>query len=568
MIWGSDEDAVRAKEELDTFVHDVRTRGERPSRDHWTKEPAYDGRVEDRAMRKLREETLQAATYQLNQQGDLQFEALLLWPEKLDVKDFRSKHEDTVLRKIQSEIECRIEFCPKHSPRYVKISSNEERHVHSTHTKVINLIRETTAQDGMFLRVNRIRLPNASMYRDRVSLHLHPSKRLYMPTLYGNPLPEGELGEWSRLQSNSELSNNTQLKRELESVIRAIQAPSQHVRMRVALTELGFRRYEAPPDAEEHHREAHPDSEKHYVFDDFSQMMVKPLVKIDMVGLNSHANLGGLVDIISAMPEFSNLENRFRLQFDFRGDSKSALRYEREMRLGFEDELEDEANRWLRFGGSADDKKVLEFNVLDFEHLRANYVVLLEKTEFHEPQDQHRKFASGIQYQHEPTGVKSKPLRRAIFPPGYDGLAEHHELSIARWNFKGPDARFELIRRDTFRGIQSGKTPTESEWLAHYYYPEWDTLLGEFGNLEPGDQVSWKKSLETFFPPENRSSDIQKPLPSFKKFVQEISEAQKCLQKAIGILELGADEGETVEGFGAANSVNGVTNGIKGMTVR
>lgn len=560
-IWGSEEDAQNAVHELETFIHDVRTRGERPNRAKWVKEPAHDGRVEDRAVRDLRAENLQAAIYQSNQQSDFPFEALLLWPERIDVNDFRQRYETTVLRTLQTTMECRIEFF-NGNLKYVKISAREEQHIHSIYQRVINLMRESIAQNGLFSRINRFLLPSISGFRDKVGLDRDPQRRLMIPTLFGSRLPSSEETSWSKLCTNSKVSNNAMLKTELDSIIRAIQAPGQQVRMRVVFTELGFSRHMKPADGSEH-----------YGIEEFMDMMTQPQVNLDMVGLRSDANLGKLVDIISDMEEFTNLENRFTLHFDFTGQSNSTLRYEREMYMGFENELEDEANRWLCFAGSPKDTEILEFNVLDFEHLRTNYVIHIGKTPLFDPREPQRKFESGVQYRHDPSGVKARPQRRVVFPPGYENLEKHRETSIARWNFKGPDARFELVRRDTFVGAQSGKTPTETMWFAQYYYPEWDTLFGDFGNLKPGDPVPWSKRLETFFPPDGHYSDNPKPLPSFRKFVDEIHDIQKCLQKAIGILELGGrGKGKEREGdighiTGVAKGVNGVTKRVNGMTV-
>lgn len=562
-VWGTEEDVHIALKELQAFERDVRTRGERPSREHWTKEKAHDGRVEDRALRSLRQQNEQAAMYDYNQQIEFQFEAYLLWPSKLDMKAFRQRYDQDggVLKKLQGTTACKISF-GEGKRRYVKVSATEERHLHAIYQRIVNLVRETIASETYSARYNRFRVPPSSLCRDKVAMDRHLERAdLSIPTLFGNGLQDWEMLKWEQLRKKVEAHTNDMLRNELDSIIRTIQAPGQHVRMRVAFTELGFSRYETPLPGQEHHG-----------IEDFMEMIVKPQVEIRDAGLRSGSDLSQIVDVLSHMEQFTDLENRYIIHVDFSGDRGSTLRYERELYEGFEGELEDHANRWLLYSDTPSEHEILEFNVLDFEYLRANYQVHIGKVALHAPKDRYRKFEHGVTYKNDSQGIKAEAKRRAVFPPGYQELHQHTEISIARFKFKGPDARLELIRKDTFVGSQSGKKPTFTTWSAQYYYPEWDNLLGEFGDLQPGDAVSWDKRMKTFFIPRDAFDDTR-PLPrGFEKFTEEIGEIQKCLQMAITTIEQTHTEQKVEEilattANGGNGSVEKVTDQINGMTV-
>lgn len=553
-VWGAPEDVGRALQELDTFESDTRQTGPRPSRANWTKTKAHDGRVEDRAYRNLRARDEAAVRLANNKQARFEFQAFLLWPEKVDMKRFRSKYEDTTLLQIQGKSPCSIDFVDT-TVKYVKISAQEERDVHRIYARVINLVKETVAQDGLFSRINRFRLPRSSLYRSKVGLDKDPNSDVMIPTLHGDLLPQSEEPEWELLCRKADASDSAMLRTEMESIIKAMQAPGQQVRMRVVFTELGFKRIERPPEGQDFHH-----------FDDFCQMLGKQQTELSMVGLrNNSGNMGDLVDILAAMPEFNQPEIRYLLHFDFVGDNNATLRHEREMYSGLNGELEDEAMRWMLFSHAYNEYEVLEYNMLDFEHLRSNYQVRIGKTPIHEHEHQKKEyetFQNNLAYVADPLGMRAEPRRRAIFPPGRNELVKHEEVTVARFNFRGPDARFELLRKDIFdeTGRQSSSKPSRTLWYAQYYYPEWDSLLSEFGNLKPGEVVSWPRRMETFFRPEYADDDTRALPKGFKSFVREIEHIQGLLQKALEELD--------TRGSGEPNGeLNGLANGVDGMEI-
>jgi hypothetical protein len=531
-----EDDATHAIRELQTFEQDVRQTGVRPAHQAWFRARAFDGRVEDRAVRKNMQGQLNAAVLEGHKQRHFPYQAYLLWPFKVNMARFKKKYEDNILSQIQGNINkpCSIELCEQ-GVKYVKISTQEERHIHEVYLRMVNLIKEAVAQTGLFSCVNRLRLPRVAAYRDKVALDKHPSAEYFIPTIHGDPLPENETEKWKSLCQQSDAHNRLILRKEMESIIHAIQAPGQQVRIRLTYTELGFRVSTRPADGSDSH-----------TFDDFCEMLREPQTVVAPSGLRPAEGIdfGDLVKVLESMPQFINSETRFTLHFDFMGSNRSTLRLEREMYIGMHGDLETSANRWLQFADSVRENDVLEFNMLDFEHPRANYQVHIGKTNIYEPDSRDKQlqsFSHNVSYKYDPAGLCAAPRRRAVFPPGHQALVRHVEISIARFNFNGADARFELLRKDFFdANAHNGSQPSKTEWYAQFYYPEWDSLLGEFGSLKPGEQVSWPRDMNSFFIPPMATGDLR-PLPKgFGGFMKEAEQIQILLQAAIERLEEGS----------------------------
>lgn len=543
-------DAALAIRELQTFEHDTRQTGVRPHREAWNKAKAFDGRVEDRAARKDMQSHVEAAVLENNKEADFKYQTYLLWPYGVDMARFRKKYEDTTISQIQGNIDkpCSIEL-HEQGLKLVKITTSEEHHIHEVSLRMLNLIKETVAQTGLFSCINRLRLPRVAAYRDRVALNNRPTADDFTPTIHGDRLPEAEREKWNTLCQQSDVHNRLILRKEMESIIQTIQAPGQQVRIRLTYTELGFRVIKRPADGSKSH-----------TFDEFCEMLQEPQTVVAPAGLcpSENVNFGDLVPILEKMPEFINHKTLFALHFDFAGSNRSTLRLEREMYVGVHGDLESSANRWLQFADSVKENDILEFNMLDFEHSRANYQVHIGKTDIYEPDSRDKKlqsFSHNVSYKHDSEGVRAAPRRRAVFPPGHITLVRHVEISIARFNFKGSDARFELLRKDFFdANAMSGSRPSKTEWYAQYYYPEWDTLMGEFSNLKPGEQVSWPRDMNTFFIPPMAADDNRALPKGFGGFMKEAHQIQTLLQNSIEQLERNT-------------AIKSVTEGVGGMQV-
>ena len=112
-------------------------------------------------------------------------------------------------------------------------------------------------------------------------------------------------------------------------------------------------------------------------------------------------------------------------------------------------------------------------------------------------------------------------------------MTRTEEIHIARFRFKKGNGYFELQRKDEYDELHKRSNPNRSTWSAVYYYPEWDNILGEFASLQSGEEVPWKRNLDTFFMDPKAAYDSRALPRSFDTFMEEVGEISELLQGAI-----------------------------------
>lgn len=526
-VWGTEEQVEQALKELESLELHVRKVGIRPSRGNWVKSRAHDGRVASRQEEEERELAYQEGLRILEQDTDYDFEAFFLWPDELDIDRFISQHNATTFNDIRGSTLCKIEFNPA-GIKYVKVSANSDEHIKQIYLRILNMVKEDIAQNGRFVVANRFRLPRADMFRDRVGLDHDPETKLYLATLHGNSLPEDEVDDWQRLWFSEEEKNHNIISSAIDMSLKSLQASQRHVRMRITFGELGFSQLELPKD-----------DDSNYKFDEFCSMVVKRRTTIQSMGLRTNrGNLADLADMLSDLEQFSELESRCVLHFDFEGQNNHILRFESEFKQAYgSQEMEMFSSRWLEFG-KVEDSEILQVNLLDFEHLKTNCQFHIGAIRLYSPatrgsQSELQSFESRVRFKATPIGIKAPPRRRAVYPPGRTDLFRTEEIHVARFRFKQGFGYFELQRKDIYEERSKTATPVQSFWSARYYYPEWDNILGEFASLRPGEEVPWPRKLGTFFIDPKATQDFRALPKGFDAFMREVGEISALLQDAI-----------------------------------
>ena len=536
-IWGDKEQVDQALTELQAFELHVRRVGVRPKQAGWHKDNAFDGRVASRKEEEEREQAMAEGLRLMEEGAEFDFEAYLLWPDEIDIDRFASQHDST-FKQVRGEILSRIQFIPT-GIKHVKVSANSEVHIKKIYMRLLNMVKEDIAQIGKFLVANRFRLPRARQHRDRVGLDKDLGSNLYLPTLNGNPLPDSETEDWDRLCVYEDEKNRNLISTWIDSSLKSLQASQRHVRMRITFGELGFSQLELPADGDDN-----------YDFEEFCSMIVKRRTTIQSLGIRtSRGNLSDLVDVLADFEQFSELEMRCVLHFDFQGHDNHTLRFESEFKHPFaSDEMEVFSSRWLEFG-TVDDSEILEVNLLDFEHLQSNCqfhigAIKLYTLAIKGSNSELRSFESNVRFKAPTSGIRAPPRRRATYPPGRQDLYRVEEIYVARFRFKQGNGYFELQRKDIYSEHEKTATPLRSIWTARYYYPEWDNIMGEFASLKPGEEVRWARNLGTFFVDPKAAYDSRVLPRGFEAFMEEIQELSALLQEAI----------EKLEGFGRNGS--------------
>lgn len=535
-VWGTPEQVDSALKELESFEMYIRQMGIRPSQANWHKGRAFDGRVESRREEDEREREMAEGLRILSDETEYDHEMWLIWPDEIDIDKFIDQHDSTTLRDIRGKTLCKVEFIPT-GLKYVKVYATTSEDASEVFGRIRNLVKEDIAQMGRFIIANRFRLPRSSMYRAKVGLDKDPKTNYYLATLHGDPLPKDELDSWSKLCLSEDDKNCEIISNAIETSLKSLQASQRHVRMRATFGELGFSQLELPPDGQED-----------YTFDDFCAMMVKRRTTMQSMGLRAPGkSTADLVDILSRHEQFSELETRYTLHFDFEGRNNSILRLDQELRYPTgSDEITVFSSRWLEFGAISD-SEILEVSMLDFEHPQANFQLHVGATKlFTKSQSELHSFTSRISFDAPKNGLKAGPRRRTRFPPGRQDLRQVEEISIARFRYKAGNGYLEIQRKDIYpQSDQMRAFPIRSDWSAKYYYPEWDNILGQFASLEPGQDITWPRKLSTLFGDARNPMDCKlKGVPAgFKSFIEEVLEISAFLHDGMQALpNVEADE--------------------------
>lgn len=135
-------------------------------------------------------------------------------------------------------------------------------------------------------------------------------------------------------------------------------------------------------------------------------------------------------------------------------------------------------------------------------------------------------FEASVTFTPPDYGLLSEVVRRSKFKSSTRSPDVIREKSTATFSIKDSNLKFELARYDTFRApsplpsLKNHASKPTSEWSFALYDPEWDTKLGELAYLEAGQEVSWPRTLRTFFPGPHKGLGTSKV--GFKNFVAEV----------------------------------------------
>ena len=532
-IYGDNAQVAHAQEQLRFFEIDTREQQDRPGRANWIRMRALDGRREHREERQTKLQEYLQLYRQRDSDIEYEFEDYVIWPPDLDLEQFIANYDTSVLLEIRREQMCRINFDIRWG--LIHTSAPSEKTLMMIRGRLVNLVKEMVAKLNQRMKLNLFRLPSTSVFRNRVGLDLYPKGGLYLPTLFGEPLPKSEGEQWSTLRKQTDRQNRRLISLSLTKCLKTMQAANHHARMRVTFGELALGRHKRPADAAED-----------YEFDEFVATVRNERTELKSLGLRStNGVLSMLPDEIDKMSDiFTDPVGLYAVHFDFHVAGQNAiLRLEAEFReLGVPSEIERMTTRWLEYS-EGQNTELLEINMLEFG--KPNWELHVGAVPFHDnprTRAQLDTFAHNLGFR--PTAGSSKtPRRRAIYPPGRQDLRQLTEVTLRRYRFKNTEGVFELRRKDMYDETpgHSSSLPISTQWSAAYYYPEWDFLLGQLAGLDPGEQPNWPLELPTFF---RDSPNVERP-DGFRKFMREVEEIQDLLADAVANLPKkveGADE--------------------------
>ena len=531
-IWGTDQQVADTKAALRLFEQDIRNSPANSQAGLWAKSNALDGRAEHRLERQARRKEFDA----LLKQAALEYpyQAALLWPSELDMKKFEDDNDGT-LDHIRDTFFCRLGLHSSPVP-YIEISANTEKDIVQIFTRMSNLVKETIASRDQLMKLNLVYPPAFDIFRDRVGLQdKDPWTDSYLPTLYGKPATNE--AEWNEERRKTHINNRKKIKNSIDSCIKRLRISQHHVRMRVVFGELGFTLFQKPADGGDT-----------YSFTDFYTMVTKGRTNLLLNSLPiRQGEIADLPAILNSMDAFRELRESYGAFFDFPGSSPhTILRLEAVFDPVGQSDFQVLEQRWIEVRD-----KISKFQISLYNFGRPDYQLTLDAFPLHTNKTikgHMAAFQNNLSFERPRNGIASLPRRRVKYPQGHQGLRSVSEITVMRWRYKDTDGIFELRRKDVYDETvgRYNAIPVSTSWYGLYYYSEWDNLLGEFANVNPGEDISWEKSVATFFPESN--NDDGKALPQgFKSFITEVEEIQDLLTEGIGRLAKGKGKATGIE---------------------
>lgn len=532
-IWGNTKQVEGTKAELSDWVQSVRIvfANSRLSSHGWTRMNALDGRTEHRLDRQNKQKALNR--HLRDASLPYPFQAALLWPRDMDIDDFQEANEDA-LEDLRDTYICHIAF-QNTGLQHVIIEAYVEKEMLKLMSRILNLIKETMSKREQVSTVSMLHLPDFEIYRDRVGLQdKDPHSDTYLPTLHGNLAPsETEYGV-QRLNSHS--SNRLKIKNILDTSLKRLRMSQQLVRMRAVFGELGFTLFQKPEGGAET-----------YSFEEFKNMVTKGRTKLSLNNLPvRQGDIRDLPDVLDSMEAFSGRTETYGAFFDFAGKGYTTLRLAASFIPNAMGEVDTLEQQWLEIGEKV---SMLQVSLLCFD--RPDLQITLDAFPLYSNADskpEMEKFRLNLSYVPPANGIKDNPHRCVRYPQAFNQVRKVHELTMVRWRFRQTDGVFELRRKDVYDDSKKHQcsSPIETRWHALYYYPEWDNLMGHFSTIKPGEDITWKKSVATFFPESDRSG---RALPKgFKNFMTEVEEIQGLLGEAISTLAKGKMRANSSQG--------------------
>ena len=529
-IWGTLEEVEKAKANLHSWEMHVKGPGKNDGKHRfWTKQNALNGREEDRLMRKNLQDHQHEIFRHFATDTIFPFEAYLVWPDGYDLQNFIDDYDSRVLNEMSHKFKCVINH-EKDGLRATKISADNQEVVFQVYARLMGLVKEMVARKKRGIRAVQCQLPSFTECQQFVVLR--PStvhgRKVHLPELTGSFLPLAEAEKWSQLSTNTNKSYRTATKTAIRSCIKSLYVSQKHVRMRVSFGKIALNQFKAPAHGQDYHE-----------IEEFITMLQDPMVGSLQCPLLTGSSLG-FVDELTTIDELGEPALSWTVLFDFGGGQGEQLRLEREFSYNPIDPAEPSvsATRWLTTSSDTtqDVADLLQLNHLDLS--KVGYRVHVGSSTIYsnsKVSQSLRSFAGNVAFRPSLNGLRFEPTKHAVFPLGNRELEKVSEVTIAKYKFKDTDGTLEVTRVDIFPQQlgQPSPVPLRTEWQVNYYYQEWDNLMAQFANIEPGGDVEWNRDLTTFFP-KVVDEDHPKSLPQgFHNFMKEVEEIQILLARAL-----------------------------------
>ncbi|KAL9115442.1 MAG: hypothetical protein Q9227_000763 [Pyrenula ochraceoflavens] len=492
------------------------------------------------------------------------FQLVFLWPDgTIDIQTLIRDFNDSAINDMRLQFKCHIDF--KIPTRAIVCQTIRESDIFLLQKRLEGLHREILSKWDNSNTINVVNLPSSAICMSKVALlpvSDSPADGQFC-ALDGYPLDEEFHSSIDERATLSRLSNEQMMRKAIFLQLQELRLTRQHVRMRLNIGKLALKRKKRPKDG------------RAYGLEEFEEMMSQeltqmtmnrvPLRKFDWMTLNNTCLSSGLCN---------SPEETFSSKFDFVDPkTQQTLRLEIDYYSNqLTNEIEITQRRWLEIAASGKQLSILEMNVLDFERYDLQFLITANDFSTNRAiQKQLLSFENSVRFEpvHEP-GLSISDRRAKFQVFANKGPDSVHETCTTTYNLTGTNFKIDVIRHNTFlpsRGLPKPPEP-KFEWSFSVYDPVWDVLLGELSNLAPGEEVSWIRTLGSFFP----SGQDDRGKSGFNDFAETVARVLAFLneqaiptpkgKKAISkVGSGGTNEGSLGNSSGLTDWVVGIVSG-------
>ncbi|KAL9623112.1 MAG: hypothetical protein Q9160_002626 [Pyrenula sp. 1 TL-2023] len=468
----------------------------------------------------------------------LPFELWFFWPDgAIDIEKLHSEYDISVFKDIRTNLRCRVTFdIPS---KIIRCYAANEKDLPKIQQRLLGLYQEFTSKWNDQNAVNLLTVPTFQNYSNWINVPVRTSGnaggRLAIPELDEERPASYLKDEIDRRRSKSLRANNRLMRKAIEICIKDLRLTDHHVRMRLFIGEMCLSRYRNSANMKPvgSSRMGQPDQCYYqYSLEEFEEMISEELAEMELRNRFKYATV---LNEVSHSDLFGSPQMHYTNEFDFiEPDTKRALRlvveYMYSHTLG---ELEVTQRRWLEVPPN---EKHLTLNVIDFESYDVQFVVTaFSRSKNPVISSKLSSFENSVTFKSPPEGLLSEVRRRSRYKPDPRAPDIVRERCVVTYPIKGSNLSLELARCDTFKAPDANpyklvEPASSSEWRMALYDPEWDSKMGELAYLGAGQEVTWPRTLKTFFSMKN-SPPSESAKAGFKKFVADVEMIKAFLEQ-------------------------------------
>lgn len=556
-IWGTSSQVEAARFQLDALVDNMES-----TMSSWEKIRGVDARMEDRALENCQKEALMNKILVHAEGVDYRFGFYLLLPPGFDLYEFIDAHDQTIID------EFRKTYCPclvkyDRAARLVMTFATTEETVLALSQPVRYLVDSFASRSFRKVRKNLVRIFARTLYPSTFRLKAQPTAKVALA------LPQGEYYPPANTIVNDQrwhcqLRVTGELAEILQKSLGELKLPRTQVQMRASFGHFGLERY------------LHPANGKDvFLFGDFCETIRSSDTILRLLGLHSMPpEYSHNLNVVLQNQGFLEPVTTHAVYFDFHpAQLECAV-----MRLVceyacFDTEVEITDMKWIEHETRAD-SNVVEVNVYSLDVAQPSWQFQIGASVVYDNKiipPSLRKFQNSIRITTDPLTTSATGPRPhvAFMHPETDQLCQVSEVTIWTYHSTRNNGVFELRQTHTrgrpldhtMGGKMQGKTEDETRsrmvakkrdeqeekigdemmemeestvgnknssdkttWSAAYYYSDWPILLAEFARPGSANDVSWERSIDTFFPDPHDGRSF-----GMSGFVRDVEELQRIL---------------------------------------